>query len=202
MAYSSNIVDRIKNGSITYDIKDAYADSRLQTIQGDANTEGSINKAKSDVIGSSGDASSANTVYGAKAYADSLATNYDASGAATTAAAGVVGASTDASTANTVYGAKAYAKGLVDHILGEDSATTTLANLKQVIAELNDPANQNGITGTFVDTVKSDLAGLTKDDGNGGTVHATVKEYVDNAASGVQGGITINNSVLEIFATS
>ena len=63
----------------------------------------------SSIVGSSGDAASANTIYGAKAYADSLAVNYDAAGAATAAAAGVVGSAGDASTADTVYGAKAYA---------------------------------------------------------------------------------------------
>ena len=63
----------------------------------------------SSIVGSSGDAASANTIYGAKAYADSLAPNYDAAGAATAAAAGVVGSAGDAASADTVYGAKAYA---------------------------------------------------------------------------------------------
>lgn len=42
----------------------------LQRIDGDASTPGSINKAKADVIGTSTDLGTANTVYGAKAYAD------------------------------------------------------------------------------------------------------------------------------------
>lgn len=42
----------------------------LARIDGDANTAGSINKAKADVIGTNADTASANTVYGAKAYAD------------------------------------------------------------------------------------------------------------------------------------
>ena len=144
--YGDNYVLKIKKGSVEYLVRDSIAEAAINTIQGNAETEGSIAKA--------------------------------------------------------LAAAKTYAKGLVDDILGEDSATSTLASLKQVIAELNDPANAGGITGTFVDTVKSDLAGLTKSDGQGGTTHATVKEYVDNATSGVQSGITINNGVLEIFATT
>ena len=61
------------------------------------------------VLGSSGDAASAATVYGAKAYADSLATNYDAAGSAATAKSDVIGASGDLASADTIYGAKAYA---------------------------------------------------------------------------------------------
>ena len=192
--YGDNYVLKIKKGLVEYTIQDAVAKAAIEVIQGDASTEGSIAKAeadakayaaglasnydasgaastaKSEVIGTSGDAASANTIYGAKAYADSLASNYDASGAA--------------SSAETA--AKTYAKGLVDAILGEDSASTTLATLKAVIAELNDPANANGITGTFVDTVKADLAGLTKTVNNE-EVHATVKEYVDNAVAAASG---------------
>lgn len=46
---------------------------------------GAAATAKSEVIGTSSDASTASTVYGAKAYADSLATNYDPAGSASTA---------------------------------------------------------------------------------------------------------------------
>ena len=46
---------------------------------------GAAATAKSEVIGTFGDASTASTIYGAKAYADSLATNYDPSGSASTA---------------------------------------------------------------------------------------------------------------------
>ena len=47
----------------------------LARIDGDATTAGSINKAKADVIGTNADAKTADTVYGAKAYADDKVTN-------------------------------------------------------------------------------------------------------------------------------
>ena len=168
--YGDNYVLKIKKGGVEYLVRDSIAEAAINTIQGTDKTEGSIAKAEAD----------------AKAYADSLATNYDASGAAAAAETA----------------AKTYAKGLVDAILGEDSASTTLATLKEVIAELNDPANQGGITGTFVDTVKADLAGLTKDDGQGGTTHATVKEYVNNAVSGASSSAANAIAALDAEVTS
>ena len=48
--------------------------------------------AAASVLGSSTDTDSANTVYGAKAYADSLASNYDSAGAAATAEANAIAA--------------------------------------------------------------------------------------------------------------
>ena len=160
--YGDNYVFKIKKGNVEYEIQDAKAKAAIETIQGDASTEGSIAKALADA------ATDATTkADAAKAYADGLASHYDAAGSA--------------SAAETA--AKTYAKGLVDKILGEDSAASTLESLKSVIAELNDPANANGITGTFIDSVKTAITGLTKDDGQGGTTTATVKEYVDNAVS-------------------
>ena len=188
MPYSNNVVYQIKKGETTYDIKDAVAAAAIDIINGGANQEGSIAKAKSDVVGTSSDTKTADTVNGAKAFATD---------AANTAKSDVVGTSSDLSSADTINGAKKYAKGLVDDILGEDSATSTLTSLKAVIAELNDPENAEGITGTFVDTVKADLAGLTKDDGNGGTTSATVKEYVDNAVNGATSGASAAIAALD-----
>lgn len=56
--------------------------------------------------------------------------------------------------------AKTYSKDLIDKVLGADSAAQTITNLQNVLNELNDPDNQQGIPGTFVDTVKAGLAGL------------------------------------------
>lgn len=61
----------------------AYTAATAYDVAGAATT------AKSEVIGVSGDAATANTIYGAKAYADSLATNYEAAGTAADAIAGL-----------------------------------------------------------------------------------------------------------------
>lgn len=98
--------------------------------------------------------------------------------------------------------AKTYSKDLIDKVLGSDSAATTITSLQNVLNELNDPANAKGIPGTFVDTVKAGLAGLTKDDGNGGTTSATVKEYVDNAVANASSGAATAIAALDAEASS
>lgn len=98
--------------------------------------------------------------------------------------------------------AKTYSKGLIDKVLGSDSAAETITNLQNVLNELNDPANTQGIPGTFVDTVKAGLAGLTKDDGNGGTTSATVKEYVDAAVANASSGAATAIEALDAEASS
>jgi galactitol-specific phosphotransferase system IIB component len=98
--------------------------------------------------------------------------------------------------------AKTYSKGLIDKVLGADSAANTITSLQNVLNELNDPDNQQGITGTFVDTVKAGLAGLTKDDGNGGTTSVTVKEYVDNAVANASSGAATAIAALDAEKTS
>lgn len=109
---------------------------------------------------------------------------------------------TEGSILHAAEGAKSYSKGLIDKVLGADSAAQTITSLQNVLNELNDPNNAQGIPGTFVDTVKTGLAGLgnkteavlyTEDDPEvkNGTkqvgdvktpaVLNTVKDYVDNA---------------------
>ena len=67
---------------------------------------------------------------------------------------------TEGSILHAAEGAKSYSKGLIDKVLGADSAAQTITNLQNVLNELNDPDNAQGIPGTFVDTVKTGLAGL------------------------------------------
>lgn len=69
--------------------------------------------------------------------------------------------------------------------------------MQNVLNELNNPDNTQGIAGTFVDTVKAGLSGLTKDDGHGGTTSATVKEYVDNAVNGATSGASAAIAALD-----
>lgn len=232
MAYSDHVIHDIKaKDGITYQVQDTESNSRLNTLEGAANVTGSVAKAVSDsqttLIGdSTNDTAASNTINGAKKYADSLAGNYDATGAAATAKSEVIGSSSDAGSADTVNGAKAYAKGLFDKVLGSDSSAETITNLQNVLNELNNPDNTQGIAGTFVDTVKAGLAGLGNtdavyytqeeinaaqegDDAYGKTTSdiktpsrpVTVKEYVDDKVSTSISGQTqsaVVNGVLNL----
>ena len=227
MAYSEHVIHDIKaKDGITYQVQDTESNSRLNTLEGAANVTGSVAKAVSDsqttLIGdSTNDTATSNTINGAKKYADSLAGNYDATGAAATAKSEVIGLSSDAGSADTINGAKAYAKGLVDKVLGSDSSAETITNLQNVLNELNNPDNTEGIAGTFVDTVKAGLAGLgntaavyytaedeeviagTKEVGDIKTPArpVTVKEYVDDKVSTSISGQTqsaVVNGVLNL----
>ena len=227
MAYSEHVIHDIKaKDGITYQVQDTESNSRLNKLEGAANVTGSVAKAVSDsqttLIGdSNNDTAESNTINGAKKYADSLADNYDAAGTASTAKSEVIGTSSDAGSADTVNGAKAYAKGLVDKVLGSDSSAETITNLQNVLNELNNPDNTQGIAGTFVDTVKAGLAGLgntdavyytaeddeviagTKEVGDIKTPSrpVTVKEYVDDKVSTSISGQTqsaVVNGVLNL----
>lgn len=210
LIYGDNYVHIIKKNNVEYKVRDAVAEAAINTIQGDASTEGSILKAKADAISTAssdattkanaaetaaksyadslashydaaGSAAAAETA--AKSYADGLASNYDAAGSAASAesaaksyADGLASnydASGDAAAAETA--AKTYAKGLVDNVLGSDSSAQIITNLQNVLNELNDPDNAQGIPGTFVDTVKAGLAGL----GNTQAVYYTQEECDD-----------------------
>jgi len=57
-------------------------------------------------------------------------------------------------------GAQSYAKALIDKVLGSDSAADTIVGVQNILAELKDPSNNGGLAETFIDTVKTDLAGL------------------------------------------
>jgi hypothetical protein len=85
----------------------------------------------------------------ANAYADSLADNYDAAGAAADVKSEVIGASTDDKDANTIYGAKAYAKDYADSLAGNYDAAGSAATAKsEVIGDATDDADQITIYGT------------------------------------------------------
>ena len=106
-------------------------DGSLSSLTGSsvlADAAGAAAAAKSEVIGATGNAASADTIYGAKAYANSLVDNkFDPTGAA----AAVIGATGDNASANTVYGAKAYANSLAGNYdpTGAAASALTAANL-------------------------------------------------------------------------
>ena len=111
--------DKAKWDAAEQNAKD-YADSLAPNYD----PAGSAATAKSEVIGVSGDAKTANTIYGAKAfasdaattaeanaksYADSLAPNYDAAGDADAVKTELLGnASTDTSSSKTIEGTRKY----------------------------------------------------------------------------------------------
>lgn len=85
-------------------------------------TTANVATAKSEVIGASSDAKTADTIYGAKAYADD---------AAATAKSEAI--STAASAADAKYELKNVAKGLVDALAGEGNTTTVKANAEAIV---------------------------------------------------------------------
>jgi hypothetical protein len=84
----------------------------------------------------------------ANEYADSLADNYDAAGAAADVKSEVIGASTDGKDADTIHGAKAYAKDYADSLAGNYDAAGSAANAKaDVIGDAEDDADQITVYG-------------------------------------------------------
>ena len=97
-------------------------------------TTANVATAKSEVIGASGDAKTADTIYGAKAYADD---------AAATAKSEAISAA--ATAADAKYELKDVAKGLVDALAGEGNATTVKANA-DAIGGINSTLNAMNVT--------------------------------------------------------
>lgn len=121
--------DAISTAAAQAEAKDA---ARYTTVTNDIATAKSeaITSAKNAVIGATTDASSANTIYGAKKHAEEKAND---------AKTAVIGASGDAKTANTVYGAKAFAT---------DAANTAKTNaINTVIGTADDGADTDTING-------------------------------------------------------
>jgi len=120
-----------------------------------AGVQSAIDTAKAEVLGASTDAASANTVYGAKAYADSLAGNY------ATAAQG------------------ALADSAIQSVSGESGAALNNADLVKVAASTTDKAVT--ITSTVQTQAVSTADASTAD---GLAMASDVKSYVDTAVSG------------------
>ena len=87
---------------------------------------GAVNTAKEALIGTSSDATTADTIYGAKNYAEDVAA---------TAAAAVVGLSTDTKDSDTVKGAKKYTDNAVSTL--ETSITTLETNINNSITAVS-----------------------------------------------------------------
>ena len=107
-AVNVTIAEGSTNGTIAVNGSDVAVHGLGSASYADT-TDFDANGAAAAVLGTSGDTSTDATVYGAKAYADSLATNYDPAGSANAVLSTAIGTSGDAASANTIYGAKAYA---------------------------------------------------------------------------------------------
>lgn len=97
-------------------------------------TTANVATAKSEVIGASGDAKTADTIYGAKAYA---------ADAAATAKSEAISAA--ATAADAKYELKDVAKGLVDALAGEGNTSTVKANA-DAIGGINSTLNAMNVT--------------------------------------------------------
>lgn len=163
---------------VGYGITDAYTKTETYDM---------VMGAKNAVVGASGDLSSANTIYGAKKYADKLIEDANlsqyAKKATTLAGYGIsdaytdvqvdeeissamnqlIGASTDASSASTIYGAKKYADEQVDALEEDMGSVDGLSTTnKTVVGAINEVLAAVGTGGTAaVVTMEKSSDGLT-----------------------------------------
>ena len=129
---------------------------------------------------------------------NTLATKEYADNAAITAATGVytqlIGASGSGSTALTIYGAREYAESLVNAL----SSTLTGVSaahwewIEKIKAELEDP---NSEMTSFLDKLRTVSEGFKGIDGATASYEGTIKQYIDEIASGLSGAIeTVTNT--------
>lgn len=153
-ATSGNFAGLDGNGNLT--------DSGKKAADFDA--AGAAATVQTTLIGASTDAASADTINGAKKYADSLASNYDGAGSA----AAVLGDSDDTATDMTVYGVKA----ALDAALGNGGSvatqiSTAVGNLdSSLLSSGTDDATHNVVVATAAEnTVNKVLASVVVENG-------------------------------------
>lgn len=151
--------------------------------------KGAADSAKSAVIGASGDAATANTIYGAKAYADSAADDVKST---------VIGASGDASTANTIYGAKAYADSLAGNYDAKGAASTAETNAKAYADGLAGNYDAKGAASTAESNAKAYADGLANNYDKSGAADSALssaKSYTDDKIGALAGALKYKGTV-------
>lgn len=184
----NTVVEGSTNGTIAVDGTDVAVHG-LGSAAFTESTAYDASGAAAAVLGTAGDAVGAFTVHGAmkqatasasaaeknaKDYADSLAGNYDASGAASTVKSELIGAVGDATTASTIYGAKAYA----DLKIGE--AVKPLATTESVNNAIN------GLKTTEIKAAADAAAAAQKDATQALTDAAAAQKTADDVTARVE----------------
>jgi len=131
---------------------------------------------ETNLIGTAGDAASADTIHGAK----NFATAADA-----TLKTEIIGGATDTTSSNTITGAKLYADSLSEAITGSSSTDTadflTLNGLKKKDAAIAaDLAQEITDRGTAITTAKSELIGTSSSASSTDTINGA-KKYTDES---------------------
>ena len=144
------------SSSKTYD--DIVADLAALTGGTTGSIASQIEEAINGLLGTAGDTAGASTVYGAKAYADSLASNYDAAGSASTAE----------------QNAKDYADGLASNYDATGAADTAEQNAKDYADSLASNYDAAGAAAAVL--------GATGNTAGANTVYGA-KAYADSLAS-------------------
>lgn len=131
------------------------------------------------VVGTASDTKTANTVYGAKAYADDVASS---------ASDDLIGATTDAKTANTIYGAKAFAT---------DAAATAKS---EVVGATTDAATADTVNGAkkYADNAAANVVGATTDASTANTIYGA-KKYADVVGTNLVGTTTDTKTADTIY---
>ena len=203
MPYSNNIIYQIKKGESIYDIKDAVAAAAIDVLNGNASTEGSVAKAVADAqtalkgTKSEGD-TTAETIRGAKDYADAKAADAQAAAEATAASdatskANAAQAAAEATAASDATSKVNTAKTELKGTSSDASSAETIAGAKKYADEKAAAAQQAAI-----DKV-NELAGTdwTKD---AGTVKNIIDELTAEGNTATEAMITVADKLRGDFS--
>ena len=206
----------VNQGKITIGLTTAFLNNitalgtEITNIKRDYATTSAVNtaigNAKTELIGSSSDASTANTIGGAKKYADEAGSGAldRAKAYADTKKSEVIGANTDEADDDTIYGAKAFAQGKVNDIASTLIGVTTDASDKSTIYGAKNFATSKANTAEsnakgYADTKKSEVIGSSSDKSTDNTIYGA-KAYADAKVAevnGVAGGIDTRLKAVE-----
>ena len=198
-------------GTFNFDAKGAAADVKTELIgtasdNASASTIAGAKKYADEAAGLAkgyADTQDAATLSAAKTYAkeyaDGLAANYDAAGAAGTAKSEVIGASGDASTADTIYGAKkhaeekaaaaeAAAKSYAEGLVATGSALEVRVKANEDAIVVLKGEGEGSVKKTVADAVADVVASAPEN-------FDTLKEVADWIANDTTGAASMQNAI-------